>query len=122
MDYTFFATPFRIYSDWYISFVIVFAVWYDKDKGILIYLMKGEINMSEDVFFNPGQSISSDFDYNKAYVAAQIYHEKVKKPVLVVKEEDNKPFIVFNEEAAIEEEHKKEQNAKQYKVVKRIDD
>ena len=42
--------------------------------------------------------------------------------MLVVKEEDNKPFIVFNEEAAIEEEHKKEQNAKQYKVVKRIDD
>ena len=77
--------------------------------------------MSEDVFFNPGQSISSDFDY-KAYVAAQIYHEKVKKPVLVVKEEDNKPFIVFNEEAAIEEEHQEEQNAKQYKVVKRIDD
>lgn len=102
--------------------MIVFAVWYDKDKGILIYLMKGEINMSEDVFFNPGQSISSDFDYNKAYVAAQIYHEKVKKPVLVVKEEDNKPFIVFNEEAAIEEEHKEEQSAKQYKVVKRIDD
>ncbi len=32
--------------------------------------------MSEDVFFNPGQSISSDFDYNKAYVAAQIYHVK----------------------------------------------
>ena len=84
--------------------------------------MKGEINMSEDVFFNPAHSISSDCDYNKAYVAAQIYHEKVKKPVLVVKEEDNKPFIVFNEEAAIEEEHQEEQNAKQYKVVKRIDD
>ena len=78
--------------------------------------------MSEDVFFNPGQSISSAFDYNKAYVAAQIYHEKVKKPVLVVKEEDNKPYIVFNEEAAIEEEHQEEQSAKQYKVVKRIDD
>lgn len=78
--------------------------------------------MSEDVFFNPGQSISSDFDYNKAYVAAQIYHEKVKKPVLVVKEEDNKPYIVFDEEAAIEEEKQEAQQAKQYKVVERIDD
>lgn len=78
--------------------------------------------MSEDVFFNPGQSISSDFDYNKAYVAAQIYHEKVKKPVLVVKEEDNKPYIVFDEEAAIEEENQEAQQAKQYKVVERIDD
>ena len=79
--------------------------------------------MSEDVFFNPGQSISSDFDYNKAYVAAQIYHEKVKKPVLVVKKEKDKPYIVFNEEAAIEEEKQEQlENAKQYKVVERIDD
>lgn len=78
--------------------------------------------MSEDVFFNPGQSISSDFDYNKAYISAQIYHEKVKKPVLVVKEEDNKPYVVFDEEAAIEEEKQEKLNAKPYKIVKRIDD
>lgn len=76
--------------------------------------------MSEDVFFNPGQSIASDYDYNKAYVAAQIYHQKVEKPVLVVKEKDNQPYVIFDEEAAIEEENQEKKQAKSYKVVKRI--
>ena len=78
--------------------------------------------MSEDVFFNPGQSIASDYDYNKAYVAAQIYHQKVEKPVLVVKEKDNQPYVIFDEEAAIEEENQEKKQAKSYKVVKRISD
>lgn len=78
--------------------------------------------MNEDVFFNPGQSIASDYDYNKAYVAAQIYHQKVEKPVLVVKEKDNQPYVIFDEEAAIEEENQEKKQAKSYKVVKRISD
>ena len=32
--------------------------------------------MSENIFFNPGDSIASDFDFENAYVAAQIYHHK----------------------------------------------
>ena len=32
--------------------------------------------MSENVFFNPGQSISSSYDFDKAYTAAKIYHMK----------------------------------------------
>lgn len=80
------------------------------------------MSMNEDVFFNPGQSIASDYDYNKAYIAAQVYHQKVEKPVLVVKEENDKPYIVFDEKAAIEEEYKEKQHAKSYKVIERIDD
>ena len=52
--------------------------------------------MSENVFFNPGQAIASDFDFNKAYVAAQIYHHKAQKPVLVVQEKDGQPFGIFD--------------------------
>ena len=81
------------------------------------------MSMSEDVFFNPGNSIASDYDYSKAYIAAQIYHQRVEKPVLLVKgENSNDPYIVFDEEAAVEEEKQEEQNAKSYKVVKRLDD
>ncbi|WP_290033492.1 hypothetical protein [Ligilactobacillus cholophilus] len=80
------------------------------------------MSMNEDVFFNPGQSIASDYDYNKAYIAAQVYHQKVEKPVLVVKEENDKPYIVFDEKAAIEEEYKEKQHAKSYKIIERIDD
>ena len=84
--------------------------------------LERSIIMSEDVFFKPGQSIASDYDYNKAYVAAQIYHQKVEKPVLVVKEKDNQPYVIFDEEAAIEEENQEKKQAKSYKVVKRISD
>lgn len=42
--------------------------------------------MSENIFFNPGDSIASDFDFNKAYVSAQIYRHKTEKPVLIVQE------------------------------------
>lgn len=80
------------------------------------------MSMNEDIFFNPGQSIASDYDYNKAYIAAQVYHQKVEKPVLVVKEENDKPYIVFDEKAAIEEEYKEKQHAKSYKIIERIDD
>ncbi|GBG94352.1 hypothetical protein LFYK43_08110 [Ligilactobacillus salitolerans] len=72
--------------------------------------------MSEDVFFNPGQSISSDYDFNKAYVAAQIYHNKSNKPVLVVQESDGNPYFIFDEEAFPAAENAKTK----YSVIKRI--
>ena len=73
--------------------------------------------MSENVFFNPGQAIASDFDFNKAYVAAQIYHHKAQKPVLVVQEKDGQPFVIFNEQAALASE---KEEAKRYSLVKRV--
>lgn len=42
--------------------------------------------MSENVFFNPGQSISSSYDFDKAYTAAKIYHKKADNPALIVQE------------------------------------
>lgn len=42
--------------------------------------------MSENVFFNPGQSISSSYDFDKAYTAAKIYHMKADNSVLIVQE------------------------------------
>lgn len=73
--------------------------------------------MSENVFFNPGDSISSDYDFNKAYVSAQIYHNKAAKPVLIVQEKDGKPYFIFDEEAALEQEAAE---AKPFKVVKKL--
>ncbi|WP_302046988.1 hypothetical protein [Ligilactobacillus agilis] len=73
--------------------------------------------MSENVFFNPGQAIASDFDFNKAYVAAQIYHHKAQKPVLVVQEKDGQPFVIFDEQAALASE---KEEAKRYSLVKRV--
>ena len=73
--------------------------------------------MSENVFFNPGQAIASDFDFNKAYVAAQIYHHKAKKPVLVVQEKDGQPFVIFDEQAALDSE---KEETKRYSLVKRV--
>lgn len=86
------------------------------------FVTKGEIKMSmnEDVFFNPGQSIASDYDYNKAYIAAQVYHQKVEKPVLLVKRKGDQSYLVFDEEAAVAEEKRETKNVKSYKVVKRI--
>ena len=69
--------------------------------------------MSENVFFNPGQAIASDFDFNKAYVAAQ----KAQKPVLVVQEKDGQPFVIFDEQAALDSE---KEEAKRYSLVKRV--
>ncbi len=74
--------------------------------------------MSENVFFNPGQSVSSDYDFDKAYVSAQIYHSKSKKPVLVVQEQDGKPYFIFDEKAALKESEKK---ASKYLIVKRLE-
>jgi len=75
--------------------------------------------MSENVFFNPGQAIASDFDFNKAYVAAQIYHHKAQKPVLVVQEKDGQPYVIFDEQAALDSE-KAANEARKYAVVKRV--
>lgn len=87
-------------------------------------LLRGGIvmSMNEDVFFNPGHSIASDYDYNKAYIAAQIYHQKIEQPVLVVKGTKEQSYVVFDEAAAIAEENKEKMNAKHYKVIKRLDD
>ena len=60
--------------------------------------------MSENIFFNPGDSIASDFDFNKAYVSAQIYRHKAEKPVLIVQEKDGRPYFIFDEDAAIDQE------------------
>ena len=51
--------------------------------------------MSENIFFNPGDSIASDFDFNKAYVSAQIYRHKTEKPVLIVQEKDETGLLLF---------------------------
>lgn len=75
--------------------------------------------MSEDVFFNPGQSVSSDYDFNKAYVSAQIYHHKSKKPVVVVQEKDGQPYLIFEEQT--DQATPKDSTAK-YSVVKRVND
>ena len=73
--------------------------------------------MSENIFFNPGDSIASDFAFDNAYVAAQIYHHKAAKPVLIAQEKDGKPYFIFDEATAIAEEHAK---AKEFSVVKRL--
>ncbi|GEN48823.1 hypothetical protein [Ligilactobacillus pobuzihii] len=75
--------------------------------------------MSENVFFNPGQSISSDYDFNKAYVSAQIYHTKSKKPIVVVREKDGQPYLIFDEQAA---QSSKQAENSEYTLVKRVDD
>lgn len=73
--------------------------------------------MSESVFFNPGDSIASDFDFNKAYVSARIYRRKTEKPVLIVQEKDGRPYFIFDEDAAVEQE---EQAAREFSVVRKI--
>ena len=73
--------------------------------------------MSENIFFNPGNSIASDFDFNKAYVSAQIYRHKAEKPVLIVQEKDGRPYFIFDEDAAIDQET---DEAKKFSVIKKI--
>lgn len=75
--------------------------------------------MSESVFFNPGQSISSSYDFGKAYTAAKIYHKKAASPTLLVQEKDGRPYYIFDEAKAMKEE---EAESKRYSVVKRVDD
>ncbi len=57
--------------------------------------------MSENIFFNPGDSIASDFDFENAYVAAQIYHHKAAKPVLIAQEKDGKPYFIFEDRKSV---------------------
>lgn len=57
--------------------------------------------MSENVFFNPGQSISSSYDFDKAYTAAKIYHMKADNSVLIVQEKDSQPYVIFDEAKAL---------------------
>ena len=44
-------------------------------------------------------------------------HHKAAKPVLIAQEKDGKPYFIFDEAAAIAEEHAK---AKEFSVVKRL--
>ncbi|KRN89411.1 hypothetical protein [Ligilactobacillus ceti] len=74
--------------------------------------------MSENVFFNPGNSIASDYDYQKAYISAQVYHKKAQQPVLIVQEKDGHPYIVFDEKTALKQE---EQVATRYQNIARVD-
>ncbi|MCP0887284.1 hypothetical protein LB941_08055 [Ligilactobacillus sp. WILCCON 0076] len=74
--------------------------------------------MSENVLFNPGESLASDYDFNQAYIAAQIYHHKDKKPILVVQEKDGNPYFIFDEMAALTDE--KDEHARRYSVIKRV--
>lgn len=78
---------------------------------------RGVITLSEEFFFNPGDAIASDFDYNKAYIAAQIYHHKKSKPLLIVQERDGHPYFVFDEAQALAEEHEK---SKSFTVIKHL--
>ncbi|KRM96187.1 hypothetical protein FC19_GL000997 [Liquorilactobacillus aquaticus DSM 21051] len=73
--------------------------------------------MSENVLFNPGQAISSTFDFNEAYVSAQIYRKKSNKPLLVVQEKDGKLYCVFDKSTAQENS----MESKQYRVIKHLD-
>ena len=73
--------------------------------------------MSENIFFNPGDSIASDFDFNKAYVSAQIYRHKAEKPGLIVQEKDGHPYFIFDEVAAIAQETAE---AKKFSIIQKI--
>lgn len=73
--------------------------------------------MSENFFFNPGDSIASEYDFDSAYVAAQIYHKKVERPILITREKDGKPYFIFDEAAALAEE---KAEAKRFEVVHRL--
>ena len=75
--------------------------------------------MSESIFFNSWQSISSSFDFDEAYTAAKIYRHKAAKPLLIVQEKDGQPYYVFDESQAVKEENAK---AKEFAVLKRITD
>ena len=73
--------------------------------------------MSENVFFNPGQSISSSYDFDKAYTAAKIYHKKTDNPALIVQEKDGQPYVIFDETKALQQEAAE---SKKYSVIKRV--
>ncbi|GAJ27341.1 hypothetical protein JCM15457_2326 [Liquorilactobacillus sucicola DSM 21376 = JCM 15457] len=73
--------------------------------------------MSENVLFNPGQAISSTFDFNEAYVAAQIYRKKNNKPLLVVQEKDGKLYCVFDKTTM----QKSGTDSRPYRVIKHLD-
>lgn len=74
--------------------------------------------MSENIFFNPGQSIASEYDFNKAYIAAKLYHSKAKKPVLVTQEHDGQVYYIFDEDAALKEQT---EHTKAFKVIERLE-
>lgn len=76
--------------------------------------------MSENVFFNPGQAIASDYDYNKAYVAAKIYHQKAQTPVLIAQSKDGHPYYIFDETTALKQEEAIKKQHQAYHVVSRI--
>lgn len=73
--------------------------------------------MSENVFFNPGQSISSSYDFDKAYTVAKIYHMKADNSVLIVQEKDGQPYVIFDEAKALQQEAAE---GKKYSVIKRV--
>lgn len=74
--------------------------------------------MSENIFFNPGQSIASEYDFNKAYVAAKLYHAKAKKPVLLTQQTDGQVYYIFDEDAALKEQH---EHAQAFKIIERLE-
>lgn len=74
--------------------------------------------MSENVFFNPGQSLASEYDFDKAYIAAKIHHAKSKQPILLVQEKDGQTYYIFDEAAALKDQ---KQHTQAFKLVKRLD-
>ena len=73
--------------------------------------------MSENVFFNPGQSIASYYDLYKDYTADKIYYLKSDNSVLIVQEKDGQPYVIFDEAKALQQEAAE---GKKYSVIKRV--
>lgn len=61
--------------------------------------------MSENVFFNPGDAIANDFDFQAARRSAQIFKaDHAVNEGLVVAKDDSGKFAVFYEAAGTPEE------------------
>ncbi|KRM00065.1 hypothetical protein [Liquorilactobacillus satsumensis] len=73
--------------------------------------------MPENVLFNPGQMISSSYDYEEAYLAAKIYRKKTKRYPLIVQEEKGKLYYVFDKDRPATNK----QTSKSYQIIKRIE-
>lgn len=74
--------------------------------------------MSEMVFFNPGDAIASDHDFNAALRSAEIFHRKQKQhELMIVKEENGKTYAVFN---ATDAQINASAQTNRYQIAKRM--
>ncbi|WP_057895246.1 hypothetical protein [Liquorilactobacillus oeni] len=73
--------------------------------------------MAENILFNPGQMISSSYDYEEAYLAAKIYRKKTKHSPLIVQTGKEKLYYVFDKEKPFDSN----QQNKEYRIVKYLE-